>query len=701
MNPPLPHSIKGFGEVIILLALNIILVSNCYTQIENTDLLERTTERLSEISDKPVDFSDFTDLLDHLQTHPINLNRTTPEELSQLSFLSDRQINNLLTYIQSYGTIYSLFELKVVDGFDSTTIMKILPYVTAGPEQEKHRIRLKELFSSGKNQLLITAGQVIQQEAGYKVPDSVLKKNPNSGYEGSPLKLNFRYSYEFYNRLSIGLSGQKDPGEQFFKGSELQGMDYYSGYVSLQNTGILKQLTMGNFNADFGQGLTLSSGISMGAIPGTGNLRRYGRGIVPSQSTNQGNYLRGGAIVLKKWNFRLSLFYSNHKRDGNITATDSSTMDALMVSSLTGTGYHRTPAEIQDKDAVRESIFGGNINFRNSFLSLGFTGFHSQWSASLEPKIHPYNYFYFRGTENLNMGIDFQVSLKNLFLFGEGAESRNSGLAIISGIQANPDPRFMCSLVLRNYEYNYQDLLSNALGQSSLNANEQGVLITVNAAILQGLVLTGYADLYRFPWLKYRIDAPSSGSEYQIETDYAAGKYIKFILRLRIRKKEINVKDEARPVNILEEDHSMSIRFQTDWNISNSLKLKTLFDWLRNKNWNSSPAYGYSFSQSVSLKPLIKHLSLSAAYSLFDTDSYNERIYNYENDVAYGYSVPAYSGNGLRFLVQAEWAVCKTILFSIRYGQSWYNEVNTIGTGLDLIKGNTKSELTTQLRFRF
>jgi len=670
------------------------------SQNENPDLIERTTEKLSETSDKPIDFSEISDILDRLQNHPVNLNHTNHEELGQLQFLSDRQINNLINYIQFYGRIYSIYELKVVDGFDSATIREILPYVSVGQEMEKHPIRMKDLLRSGRNQLLMRAGQVVQKQAGYHVPDSILEQNPNAGYAGSPAKLYFRYTYSFYNRLSMGFSGEKDAGEQFFRGNQKYGMDFYSGYLSLQNTGMLKQITIGNFNVDFGQGLTLSSGISAGAIPGTGNVRRYSRGIVPSQSTNEGNYLRGAALVLRKWKFRLSLFWSNHKRDANVTASDTLTGDTEMISSFSETGYHRIPREIKFKNSLRESIYGGNINFRNSFLSIGLTGFRSHWSASLEPKIHPYNIFTFSGKENLNFGIDFQVSLRNAFLFGECSRSRNGGMAFLTGIQVNPDPRLMFSLSLRDYQRNYQDLLSDALGQNSTNANEEGVLVTFNAGIAPGLGLTGYADLYRFPWLKYRTDAPSRGSEYQIQSDYTAGKYVRMYLRFRKRLKQINVAENIRPVNILEEATSMTLRYQANWQVSESLLLKSRFEWLRNRTGNLNPGSGYLLSQDLSYKHPGSHFSLAFLYALFDTDSWNERIYAYESDVLYGYSVPSYSGKGLRCFLLAEWSPFHWMDFWIRYSQTWYSDRNVIGTGLDMIRGNAKSEMEIQARIR-
>jgi hypothetical protein len=684
-----------------LVIFTLILPSQAISQNEDPDLIERTAERTSEITDRQVDFSDIPDALDRLQNYPVNLNNTSVEELSQLVFLTGRQISNLFIYIMTYGTVYSVYELKVVDGFDSATIRKMLPFVIIGKEAEKHPLLLKDILHSGRNQLLLRFEQVLQHQAGYHVPDSVLEKTPNAGYEGSPSKLYFRYTYSFYNRLLIGMSGEKDPGEQFFKGNQKYGMDFYSGFISLQNTGMLKQFTLGNFNVDFGQGLTLSSGISSTSVPGTGNVRRFGRGVVPSQSVNEGNYLRGAAVVLKGWNFRLSLFLSSHKRDANMLTADTSDRDEPSFSAFTETGYHRLPKEIDDKNSLHESIYGGNLNFRNQFLSIGITGFRSRWSAELNPKTQPYNIFNFRGRENLNVGMDFQASIKNTFVFGECSMSANGGTAFLTGIQVNPDPRLMFSLAIRDYQRNYQDLLSNAMGQNSTNSNEEGVLFTFSAGILPKLDLTGYVDLFRFPWLKYRTDDPSQGSEYQLQTDYTCSGPVKMHFRFRARSKQLNAPPDLRPVHTLEEVRSISWIYQADCQVSDALQLKSRFDLLRNRNGAASPAFGYLISQNLAFKLPKSHLTINFLYALFDTDTYNERIYAYENDVLYGYSVPAYFGKGIRYMLLLSWSPSRWFEIWAKYGQTWYSDRNTIGSGLDLINGSTKSEVELQVRLKF
>ena len=684
-----------------MLFVIVSTVFNSYSQTDNPDLIERTTEKLSETADKPPDFSDLIDDVALIRYHPVNLNNTTPEEINLIPFLTERQSSNLLSYLKTYGKIYTVYELQAVEGFDSSVIQKILPYIAIGPEAEKHNLQLKNLFSYGRNQLVIRYEQVVQKQAGYHVNDSILNANPNAGYLGSPIKLFFRYTYTYYDRLSIGISGDKDAGEQFFRGNQKCGMDFYSGFISLRNTGILKQLTIGNFNLDFGQGLTLSSGISSGAIPGTGNLRRIAGGIRPSQSVNEGNYLRGVAAVLKKGKFGLSVFYSDHKRDANVLTTDTSTGNATTFSSFGSTGYHRLPRELEDKNTIRERVYGGNLAFRTSIFTIGFTGFSSHWSAELEPEAQPYNQFCFRGKENLNYGMDFQLLVWNSYLFGEISRSRNGGMALISGIQAHPDPRLAFAVSYRRYDRDYQDLMANATAQNASNANEEGIFVSFDAAVLAKLNLTGYADLFRFPWLKYRIDGPSHGSEYQLQADYPAGKTVSMYLRFRYREKAVNHPELQRPVNTLSTSGSLSLRYNLTWQVSPSTVLKSRFEWLRNSTDNAAPHCGYLLSQYFSWRLVTKHISVGFLYALFDTDTYDERIYAYESDVLYGYSVPSYNGEGLRCMILIDWSLFRWFEISARYGQTYYSDRNVIGTGLDQISGSMKSEGEVQIRLRF
>jgi hypothetical protein len=122
------------------------------------------------------------------------------------------------------------------------------------------------------------------------------------------------------------------------------------------------------------------------------------------------------------------------------------------------------------------------------------------------------------------------------------------------------------------------------------------------------------------------------------------------------------------------------------------------FEVLKNQQAGSGSHFGYLISQNINYKPMGSPFGIIFLYALFDTYSYNERIYSYENDVLYGYSVPAYEGKGIRCLLLFNWNPFRKLEIWLRYAQTFYTDRNTIGTGLELINGDLKSEIKLQLR---
>jgi hypothetical protein len=85
----------------------------------------------------------------------------------------------------------------------------------------------------------------------------------------------------------------------------------------------------------------------------------------------------------------------------------------------------------------------------------------------------------------------------------------------------------------------------------------------------------------------------------------------------------------------------------------------------------------------------------------FETDSYNSRIYAYENDVLYSYSIPAFYDKGFRYYLTINYYLGKRISFWLRWAQTIYRDKTTVGSGLDEINGNKKSEVKVQARWVF
>jgi hypothetical protein len=86
---------------------------------------------------------------------------------------------------------------------------------------------------------------------------------------------------------------------------------------------------------------------------------------------------------------------------------------------------------------------------------------------------------------------------------------------------------------------------------------------------------------------------------------------------------------------------------------------------------------------------------------MFETDSYDSRIYEYEDDLPHAFSNPPLYGRGVRWYLILRYEIFSKVSLATKYSQTIKEGVTTIGSGLDEIEGNTQSLLSMQLDVRF
>lgn len=669
-------------------------------QISN---LEQQIEKTAEILELENDCSGLMEDLVDLATKPVNLNGAKEDDLNGIPFLTPVQRKNLLNYLTTYGDVFSIYELQSIPGFDSVLIQNIRPFISVSPSSHIPPPTPKNLIRFGHHDLLLRFEQTFPKSAGYLGDDSARAADPGSYYPGNPQRYYFRYNFLWFDKLRIGIAGEKDPGEQFFKGAQANGMDFYAAFLCLSNIGILKNLIIGNFRVSYGQGLTIGSGLSLGSVPGFSSNISMATGVRPGLGMSEGSYFRGLAATIKIKRVEISGFVSYHPRDATASLIDSASSLAEEISSFTSTGYHRTGLELAKRNALNELICGANINFsvatnQQLGFKIGLTGLYNKYSADVIPKVYPYNQFGFSGNQNLNTGIDFQIRYSGIYLFGELSRSLNSGLAWLAGTIFSPDPRVCLTLIYRNYQTVYQNLFSNAFGQNSLNVNERGIYVAANAAVHPKVNLSGYIDFFTFPWLKYRVDAATRGQEFGIMLGWQASGNV--LLNIRFYQKNIRGNETAEPNQIihkLNDNLTRSYRLNIEWLPKNGILLKTRIEMKEAGEKTAERPFGYLVYQEAQIK-LIKWVQgITLRFALFDVPDYTSRIYVYEPEVLYGYSVPAYQGKGMRTCLVMKFGIFRKIDFWLRGGITWYTDRNEVGTGLDLTQGNVRGELTGQL----
>ena len=135
--------------------------------------------------------------------------------------------------------------------------------------------------------------------------------------------------------------------------------------------------------------------------------------------------------------------------------------------------------------------------------------------------------------------------------------------------------------------------------------------------------------------------------------------------------------------------------------VSPSFSFKNRVEIAKYKVGNEATQNGYLVYQDVSYKQMKSPITFSIRYCLFDTETYDSRIYAFENEVLYAYSIPSFYYKGSRAYVLVKYRVNRHIDLWLRIAQTYYANKNVIGSGLTEIKGNKKTDVSAQVRFKF
>lgn len=683
--------------------------------------IQQKLETIAENStDEDADYTTLVEVLIYSSEHPINLNKTNKEELQALQLLDDIQINNLLTHIEKNGKLITIYELQGIKGFDLQTIQKILPYVRVADNFTTAHFGAKEMFKNGQHSLILRYGRTLEEQTGFKpIEEADLAKSINSRYIGSPDKIYARYRFTYGTNISWGITAEKDQGELFFKdqqrfkynfyenslkGNQKTGFDFYSAHFFMKNVKFIKALAIGDYQAMFGQGLTIWSGQAFGKTSEIMSTKRTAPGIKPYASVDENLFMRGGAATVGFKKLELTAFYSRKKVDANVSDT-TDTGEAKEISSLQETGYHSTSSEIADKDAILQTLMGGNLSYKGKKFNAGISALSYQLDKPFRRDLSYYNQFEASSDstnyQNFNVGVDYNFIVRNFNFFGEGSMSKNGGKAFVNGVLMSLDPRLSFTILHRYYERNFQNLLSNGFAESSTPVNEKGLFMGMTAKPTNKTTLSAYYDRFEFPWLKYQINAPSYGNDYMAQLNYTPSKKFDMYFRIRTRNKQKN-SSGTEAIDYLVPVTQSNYRFNISYSITKTIKLKNRIELIDYKLNDDKTEKGYLIYQDISYNKMGKPLSVTLRYAVFQTDSYDARIYAYENDVPGSYSIPAYYDRGSRFYILLDYNLTKRIEVWLRYSQTYYDNKKVISEGsLTEIQGNTKSEIKAQIRFKF
>ncbi len=683
----------------------VLLVQGSFYSLSQQLLLppaiEEIIEEIASNAEEDADLSAIIDDLYFLWENPINLNNTTLEELSRIYVLNVFQIINLLEYVRIFGPVSTMFELSYIEGFSPDIILKIAPFVKL--VETPTTIAAQNILRFGRHQVFTRMQQVLEEQKGFsEISDSALAASPNSRFLGSNLKLNTRYQFSYRNRIFWGFTAEKDAGEEFFNGNNPHGFDYKSAHFFIRGNQRIKSLALGDFHVRLGQGLILWPGFSQGKSANVVNIKKAPRGLLRYSSTDENIFLRGaGTSISVSEKLELTVFFSRKKIDANVSSIDSLTNAIIAVSSIQNTGLHATPSQVNTKNVLGETITGGNLTWKGNFLEIGLTGVYYKYDAQVIPSDLTHNKFEFRGGENFNVGADYRLFFRNIKLFGEGALSQSGGYAFVTGLLADAGPRVTLATLYRNYSRNYHAYFSNGFGEGARTINETGFYTGIVLLPLPRWKLSAYFDVFSFPWLRFRAFTPTAGYDYLLQADFTPSGTVSMYFRMKRQTKPENAPVQEPFIRQTENIHQTNFRYQIGYRISPSLEFRNRIELSYYESDFTPRERGFLLYQDIIFRSNKIPFNASFRYALIDTDSFNTRIYAFENDVLYAFSVPAYFDTGSRFYLNLNYSFPAGLDLWFRIAQTNLPNRTSMGSGLNEITGNTRTEVKLQARITF
>lgn len=664
--------------IVICFCSLAFIVQGQIPQFTVQEAIDRIYDFLTE-DDAIVDYDGIYQTLQELSQHKINLNNTTPEAMSALLFLSDQQVENFFYYHYRVGSLQSLYELQLVDGFDNFTIALMLPFVELlAPHVEPTPLSFKEIWNHGVHAIDGRFDGSFPKRKGY----SAKTDSTAPAYLGAPLGGMVRYRFSSSNRLWFGVSGEQDAGEPFW-GSYRRGFDSYHIYLQYHGVKWLKRFVLGDFRAGFGQGLVFGSAFRTGKSGEVLPSAVSELGMRRMASLTEYLYLRGVGATFQVGKVDVTTFYSIQQMDADTIGGSFSTFKT--------DGYHRTLLEQSKRNTVWRQALGVHVDYDYALFQLGATLYGALLNVPIVPTDKPYNRYAFRGKMQGAASVDYRFRWRMLQFWGETALNQEAAVATLNALEVSPVSMLTLTLLYRYYSPRYNLFFAQGFSENGSVTNEQGLYVGMRFTPLPAVRLTAYADLFAYPWLRYGTKSPTAGYDLFLQSDWIITSDLILQGRVRYRQKEDFETTELVTPEVVDMGIGLLridlIYLMGEWNFRSYVQ-GTLA-----KEPSKSTTYGWMLMQEATWRSNRLGLSCSGRFELFQADDYANRLYCLERNIPTYFYTPALYGTGCRYYLLLSYRWQRYLTLSARFAQTrYFDGRTTIGSGNDQITGSLRTD---------
>ena len=222
--------------------------------------------------------SDEVERLEYLLDHPLKVNLLDEAELRQSGIFSQYQVAVITDYISRHGSVKTSMELSYLDGFSEDFVRKVSPFID---------LSVNESSASG-----------LRHEAAVR----------GSGKFTESQTSDASYALKYRINASDRLTGTIALSRPY--GGDSMAPSVFSGSLAWNSGRLPMKLIIGDFNARFGQGLTLWNNSFMTSLTTPDNFMKRPTGISQPWSFTGSSSLTGVAADVSFGHWQVSVLTS-------------------------------------------------------------------------------------------------------------------------------------------------------------------------------------------------------------------------------------------------------------------------------------------------------------------------------------------------------------------------------------------------------
>lgn len=630
-----------------------------------------------------------------LRDRPLDLNASSAEELDRIPSLTPLLAARLVAFRAVYGPFERVEDIRAVRGITARVYEECAPFLTVPGGSAAHGSASARPV---RTSLMHRIDRRLDLGTGYRTA------SVSGGYLGSPYRVVTRLRGAYGDRVRLGFTGEKDPGEpwSWHPENRTYGYDHGSAYVAITGGKTRSwRLVGGDFRIDAGQGLLAGGGYSMGKTGGVaGGSFRRGTGPAPYGSSAETGFFRGAAARLR-WSdaWHGWTFVSRRRLDASTTSSGPTGPDS--TRTVRSTGLHRTAAERTGRRALRETAAGGSIAWQRGSTTLAATGLGLRYDPPLSGGDRADQRFRFRGSEALLSSLSAETVRSDLHLFTEIARSPSGSIGALAGGRFDLAPEVDLAVHFRRYPADFWSPHGGAFAeQGGPPNNEEGLYVGLTLRPDADWEIRGYVDQFRFPWLRYGVSRPSTGEEAYLRVAHRPGEDGELLLQLRSKLRETGstIRNGPLLVRSLVSERRQTVRLQATRMLNPTVRLRIRIEGARGRRGDEPTSLGVAGFPDLRWTPG-RTIRVDLRRTWFRTDDYESRVYQLESDLYYAFSAPALSGRGRRTYAVVSWALRSGLRLEAKYASVRRRDRDRLGSGLEELAGNRRREARVQVRW--